>query len=283
MTANEQRIVCLGERRYLVQRPWARLPSGRELGMASDVAVDASGRAHVLMREEPVVLVFGASGELVEEWRGKPMTDGHGIHISSDGRIFAVDWDNHRIFVFGPEGEVLSCIGDAERPRFGAPFNHPTDVATAPDGDIFVSDGYGNSHIHRFTGDGRHVLTFGGPGSGPLEFTTPHAVLIDRQGRVLVADRENNRVQICSQDGRYLGEIRDLHKPMAIAEGPEGLIYVTDQTPRLHAFDPGGRLIGRCRTFGTYGHGVDVAPDGSIIVVEMLPSHVTKLVPLHSG
>jgi hypothetical protein len=130
MTANEQRIVCLGERRYLVQRPWARLPSGRELGMASDVAVDASGRAHVLMREEPVVLVFGASGELVEEWRGKPMTDGHGIHISSDGRIFAVDWDNHRIFVFGPEGEVLSCIGDAERPRFGAPFNHPTDVAT---------------------------------------------------------------------------------------------------------------------------------------------------------
>ena len=108
-------------------------------------------------------------------------------------------------------------------------------------------------------------------------------MLIDRQGRVLVADRENNRVQICSQDGRYLGEIRDLHKPMAIAEGPEGLIYVTDQTPRLHAFDPGGKLIGRCRTFGTYGHGVDIAPDGSIIVVEMLPSHVTKLVPLHSA
>ena len=95
------------------------------------VAVDASGRAHVLMWEEPVVLVFGASGELVEEWRGKPMTDGHGIHILSDGRIFVVDRDNHRIVLFAPEGGAI-LHRRWERPRFGAPFNHPTDVATAP-------------------------------------------------------------------------------------------------------------------------------------------------------
>lgn len=283
MTATERRIVCLGKRHYVVERPWARMPAGRELGFASDVAVDGAGRAYVLMRGEPVVLVFGSAGELIEEWRGKPITDGHGITISPDGRIFTVDWDNHRIFAFGADGEVELCLGDAERPRFGAPFNHPTAVATTPNGDIFVSDGYGNSHVHRFTDDGRHVLTFGSPGSGPLGFTTPHAVLVDRQERVLVVDRENHRVQICSQDGRYLGEIGGLHKPMGIAEGPDGLIYVTDQTPRLSVFDAQGRLIGRCRTFGTYGHGVAAAPDGSIFVVEMLPSHVTRLVPLDAA
>jgi len=276
----EQRVVGLGDRRYRVERPFARMPEGTELGLASDVAVDSMGRVYVLRRADPAILIFDRSGALMAQWRNKPIADGHGIHISHDDRVFAVDWDKHRVFVFGIDGEVQLCLGDAMRPRFGAPFNHPTDAATAPNGDIFVSDGYGNSHIHRFTREGRHLSTFGGPGSGPAQFTTPHAVLIDRQGRVLVADRENHRVQLLSQDGDYLGEIRDLHKPMAVAEGPDGTIYVTDQTPRLSAFDPQGNLIGRCRTFGTYGHGVSVAADGSILIAEMQPSHVTRLLPL---
>jgi peptidylglycine monooxygenase len=280
MTMTGERVVGLGDRRYLVERPWARMPGGAELGLASDVAVDSIGRVYALRRQDPAVLVFDRSGELMAQWRDKPITDGHGIHVSRDDRVLAVDRDNHRVLVFGIGGDVQLCLGDGMRPRFGAPFNHPTDAATAPNGDIFVSDGYGNSHIHRFTREGRHLLTFGGPGSGPCQFTTPHAVLIDRQGRVLVADRENHRVQLLSQEGEYLGEIRDLHKPMAIAEGPDGIIYVTDQTPRLSAFNRDGTLIGRCRTFGTYGHGISVAPDGSIFIAEMQPSHVTRLAPL---
>jgi peptidylglycine monooxygenase len=276
----ERRVVCLGDRRYEVERPWIRLPPGTELKTASDVALDKTGRVYVLQREDPVILVFDRAGELVAEWRDKPMTDGHGIHVSDDGRVFAVDWDNHRIFVFGPDGEVLLCLGDARRPRFGAPFNHPAAVATTPNGDIFIADGYGNSHVHRFTREGRHIATFGSPGSGPAQFTTPHAILVDRQGRLLVTDRENHRVQILSQDGVYLGEIGDLYRPMAVAEGPDGLVYVSDQTPRLSVFDANGRLVGRCRTFGVYGHGVRVGSDGSIFIVEMLPSQVTRLAPL---
>jgi outer membrane protein assembly factor BamB len=275
-----QHVVCLGARRYRVERPWARMPPGVELGLASDVALDTSGRAYVLRRADPAILVFDKAGELVAQWREGSIADGHGIHVSADGHVFAVDRDNHRVFAFGPDGDIKLSLGDAARPRFGAPFNHPSAVATAPDGDIFVADGYGNSHVHRFTREGRHLATFGRPGSGPGEFTTPHALVIDRQGRVLVTDRENHRVQILSQDGRYLGEIGDLHKPMGIAEGPDGLIYVTDQIPRLSAFDPEGRLVGRCRTFGVYGHGVRVAADGAIFIVEMQPSHVTRLVPL---
>ncbi|MCC2653978.1 MAG: hypothetical protein K0Q60_4144, partial [Microvirga sp.] len=124
------------------------------------------------------------------------------------------------------------------------------------------------------------LATWGRPGRGALEFSTPHAIAVDRTGRLLVGDRENNRVQILDRAGRWLGEIGGLYKPMAVEPTPEGGILVTDQTPRLSLFSPDGELIGRCRTFGTVGHGLGLAPDGAIFVAEMGPDMLTRLSPL---
>src|SRR5690606_29150154 len=120
------------------------------------------------------------------------------------------------------------------------------------------------------------------PGSGPLEFSTPHAVALDRTGRLLVADRENNRVQILDRTGKWQGAIGGLFKPMAVEPTPDGGVLVTDQTPRLNLFTAEGELIGRCRTFGTVGHGLALAPNGCIFVAEMGPDTLTRLAPVGS-
>ena len=133
---------------------------------------------------------------------------------------------------------LIQCslvLGERHVPRLQAPFNHPTDVAVAPDGDIYVSDGYGNSAVHCFAPTGECRRTWGCPGTGPGEFSTPHAIWVDRSGRVLVADRENNRVQIFGREGEYLDEWGDFYHPMDIYEDDRGMVYVTDQTPQLRA------------------------------------------------
>ena len=167
-------------------------------------------------------------------------------------------------------------IGERHRPRFGAPFNHPTDVAVAPSGDIYVSDGYGNAHVHRFAADGRHLQSWGGIGTGPGEFSTPHGVWVTGDGRVLVSDRENNRIQIFTPDGAYLGEWGDLYHPMDIWGDADGTIYVTDQAPRIVAYAPDGTVLGRAKTVATISHGIWGDPAGNLFCCEA-NGRMTKL------
>lgn len=269
--------VALGNTIYEVERPWPCLLKGQSLSEVSHLSLSPDGRVYVLQRQDPFVLVFSSEGKLIDQWEHPLLDGGHALHIVTDGRVFLTDWDDHWVQIFSADGELLQVIGDPQRPGFGTPFNHPTDAAVAPDGDLFVTDGYGNSCIHHFDSSGNLIKSWGRPGKGPGEFSTPHALCIDGQGRILVTDRENNRVQIFDQDGRYLGQIEDLYHPMDIALDKQGFIYVTDQTPRLSLFTPEGELVGRCRTLGTYAHGLDVDAEGNIFLAEMLPSNLTKL------
>ncbi|MFG6562234.1 hypothetical protein ACGYK7_17255 [Sulfitobacter sp. 1A15299] len=191
----------------------------------------------------------------------------------------ATDMDGHKIVLLGSTMQEISRMDCAERPSFGRPFNHPCDCTKGPDGRYYVADGYGNSAVHIFDPELRHLKTFGHPGTEPGAFSTPHSLLFDSQGRLCVADRENNRVQLFDAEGNWLGQIEGLHKPMALALTPDGLLLVSDQTPRLSAYSPSGELVGRCRTFSTYGHGLAVNGDGTIIIAEMNPDRVTLLFP----
>ena len=276
---SDQLSVCLGDRRYRVERPWGRWPAGMTPGQISQLAVDSEGVVYVFQRGEPPVLAFAPSGA----WRGGlaegRIADAHGIAITPDDRLLLVDRDAHQILILTTGGETVAALGERHRPRTGAPFNHPADAAVAADGEIYVADGYGNSMVHRFAADGRHLQSFGRPGTGPGEFTTPHAVWVDRSNRVLVADRENDRVQLFDRDGRYLEEWRDFYHPMDIYEDQAVRIYVSDQIPRLSQLSPAGQLIGRCRPCYNTPHGIWGAPDGAIFVAEMSPSQVVKLAP----
>ena len=127
-------------------------------------------------------------------------------------------------------------------------------MTVSSNGDIYIADGYGNSIVHRFSAEGKHLGSWGERGSGPGQFTTPHGIWADRNDRIYVCDRENNRVQIFSPEGDYYTEWGDLYHPMDIFIDAKDRVFVTDQTPRFSVFDLNGKLIDRSMS-PDVGHG----------------------------
>ncbi len=264
-------VVTLGGQNYAVECPWGRLPGDQVFGPVSQLAVDSHGRVYVFQRSNPPLLVFDRDGTLVDSWGEGEFSDAHGIFITRDDLVLLVDRDAHQILACELSGAVRFRLGQRHRPQFNAPFNHPTDIAQAPNGDYYVSDGYGNSQVHCFTADGTFRFSWGRPGDGPGEFTTPHAVWVDPAERVLVADRENNRVQLFDLEGRFLEAWPDFFHPMDIYADSDGNVFVTDQIPRLSMLSPDGALIGRCRPVRFGAHGVGGDADGNLYLAEAAP------------
>ncbi len=276
-------IVRLGQQRYRVARPWGDLPAGD--GLVTDVACDSRGHVFVLLRYDRFVGATGAAamvelapdGSRLAIWCDDRITDAHMLAAGPDDRLYVVDRDAHQIVIFSPEGEKVGSIGNRDRP--GEPFSHPCDVAVAPWGDIYVADGYGASQVHRFDANGNLLATWGEPGDGPGQFTTPHAIWALPDERVIVADRENNRLQVFDRDGNCAAIWTDHHKPMDIFADSAGRIYVTDQVPRLSLLSGDGKLIGRCRPVLNGAHGVWGDAAGNLYLAEISPSRVTRLTP----
>ena len=274
--SDERYTVLLGERRYAIHRKWARPKKG--FGFLSDLAVDREGRVHVAQRgtDRPVV-VFDRDGREVGSWGEGVLAEPHYINATSDGGMLVADRDAHQVLRFDRDGQVVTALGRRHWPSLGAPFNHPTAAAEAPDGEIFVADGYGNSSVHRFAADGRLIRTWGRPGHGAGDFTTPHAIALDKLGRVLVADRENNRVQVFDHEGNFLAGWGDFYHPMQIWIDDRDLVFVTDQIPRISLLTLDGMLVGRCRGAINGAHGLSGDADGNLYLSELPPQEVTKL------
>ena len=273
----ERPVVALGDRSYRVERDWAKVPDGVTQGFVSQVAVDSVGQVYLLQRGGPPVLVFAPDGRYLHSLAEGLVLDGHAIAIDAADRIFLTDRDAHQILVLATDGRELARLGERHRPRFGLPFNHPTDVAVAADGEIYVSDGYGNAAVHRFSADLRHLQTWGTPGDGPGAFSTPHAIWVDSRDRVLVADRENDRLQVFDRDGRHLADWPGFYHPMDIWEDARGMVFVSDQIPRLTMLDGEGRLAGRCRGALNGAHGIWGDGAGNLFMAELPPARLTRL------
>ncbi len=279
--ASQTLRVALGPVIYRVERPWGDLPVGR--GLVSDVACDARGHVFVLIRRDtyvdsdaPAVIELAPDGNRLAAWGGREVADGHMLALALDGRVFVVDRDAHQIVVFDRHGKQIGALGERHTPN--APFNHPSGVAIAPWGDVYVADGYGAHRIHRFAADFTPLGTWGEPGAGPGQFSTPHSLWCTEDGRVLVTDRENDRVQAFDRNGAFLDAWGGYYRAMDVFENASG-IYVTDQVPRLSLLAPDGSRIGVCRPVLNGAHGVWVDTAGRIYLAELNPTRITRLVP----
>ena len=256
---------------------WFKLPAGRMWGSTSAVDIDRDGTSIWVAERcganscagkmDPPILKFDQSGTLVKSFGGGMFVFPHGIAVDKDGNIWVTDGQGrdgkgHQVFKFSPDGEVLMTLGKAGVAGDGPDtFNQPDDVAIAPNGDIFVSDGHtpamGNARVMKFTKDGKFIKQRGKHGSGPGEFEVPHALAFDSRGRLFVGDRANNRIQIFDQDGNFIDQWKQFSRPSGVYIDNHDVIYVTDSESTDkpgYGYNPGWRR----------GIRVGSAKDGSV-------------------
>ena len=185
---------------------------GWESGAVSWIALDREGRIYEIQRSDKAdpVLVLDSEGKVLRSWGRGEFNIPHSIRIDPSGNVWTVDAGSSVIIKYSPLGEKLMTITVGERPDNGSPFDGTTDIAFGPNGRLYITDGYGNARVLEYTPDGKRVKQWGKPGTGPGEFSLPHAIQIDEKGTVYVADRENGRIEKFDLDGNFLGEIPHL-------------------------------------------------------------------------
>ena len=303
---------------YRVAPQWALNLEGPSPDVPA-VGVNSRGEVHVLTRSFHPVLVFDRNGRFMRSWGEGVFGVTHGLHIGPDDCVYVVDLD-HTVRKFSPSGELLLTLGvsgaasdtgyrDGDHrtvARGGPPFNSPTGVAVGPSNQIYVSDGYGNAAVHRFSERGEHIGSWGQPGREPGQFRTPHHVFVDGGGTVYVADRENDRIQLFSPDGEFRAEWTGCRRPDAVFVTPDGVAYIaemgyvagvvggmplpTRQTPssRVTMRDLDGAILGTlgsdegdpktpCAPGNFFAaHGIWVDVDGSLYVGEVIAASAPR-------
>ena len=218
-------ILGSGEHRYRVVEDWAKLPDGWELKDVGAVAIDSNDRVYVFNRGEHPMIVFDADGNFIKSWGEGTFPRAHGLHIDDDDHLYCTDDGGHFVRKCTTDGKVLLEIGIPGTPTpymSGRPFHRCTHTALSPAGEIYVSDGYGNARIHKYSPDGKLLMSWGEPGTDPGQFNIPHNIATDADGWVYVADRENHRVQVFDANGRYETQWVNMHRPCALCCRREG-------------------------------------------------------------
>lgn len=212
---------------------WEQLPEGWSFKEVVDVVVDAQDRVYVFNRGEHPLIIFEPDGRFIRAWGEGMFVRPHGLTLLPDEQLgqilYCVDDDGHWIGKFSLDGELLMSIGRRGEgaPRgSGQPFNRPTKVALDPkSGELYISDGYGNARVHKYTAEGEYLFSWGEYGTDPGQFNLPHTVCTDSQGKVYIADRENHRVQIFDDQGTYLDQWNNLHRPCGL-HIQDDLVYI---------------------------------------------------------
>ncbi len=219
---------------YEVHQDWFSLPEGWSLGWIPAVAVDSQDRVYVYSRSERPMVVFDREGNFLSSWGEDVLKDAHGIFIDDRDQIYCVERETHCVRKFAGDGQLLMTLGTPDQAgEEGQPFNLPTDLALDSRGDIYISDGYGNTRLHKYTAAGEWIKSWGHPGRGPGEFALPHCVRVDRHDRVLVADRANNRIQFFDPDGNYMMEWDGFNHPDTIFIDEDDIVYVAELDQRV--------------------------------------------------
>lgn len=252
-----------------VNPDWAQLPAGTTWdGSTSWITADRKGKVIVLVRSAPYFRVFTRDGVPVRSFGEAGLFDtAHSIGVDPDGNLWVTDSTWHVVRKFSPDGELLMTLGkqgEAGDNTATDRFNQPNHVAFAPNGDIYVSDGYVNARVVHFTKNGEFVRIIGGTqGSAPGELQVPHGVAIDSRGRILVNDSDNARVSVFAPDGNFI-ETWPFPSRGGIEVLPDDTVYVSDVNAGIVNIVKDGKLLDSVAVDRAHGLGVD--SDGSIYV-----------------
>ena len=232
-----------GKFQFQVVPDWGRFPPGYESDDIAAVTTDAAGRVYVFNRGQHPVVIFDGEGQFLGSWGEGQFVHAHSIQIGPDDSLYCTDDCDHTVRKYTADGRLLMKLGVSGkasdtgiigsdyrtiRKGGGPPFHRPTDLAVAPDGTLFVADGYRNARVHRFSADGKLLHSWGSPGVEPGQFNVPHGIAIDSAARVYVADRENSRIQIFSLSGEFLAQWTGLARPTEIFIDAQDNVFVTE-------------------------------------------------------
>ena len=287
-----------GDFRYEVSgENWGNLPEGWVYKEATAVATNSRDQVYVFNRGTHPMIVFDRDGNVDSYWGDGVFANPHGVTIGPDDEVYCVDNGDSTVRKFTPDGKLLMTLGTPHQPSpkmSGEPFSVPAHVAIDKcTGELYIADGYSNARVHKYTPDGRHLLSWGESGTGEGQFNIVHNVETDKDGWVYVADRENHRIQVFSSDGKYETQWGNLSRAAAIyidSRGEREAVYIgeyfcgirtndmgTDLGPRVTIMDTRGNLLGRAG-HDSYGeepgrfyspHGIAVDSRGDIYVAEV--------------
>ena len=273
-------VVGKGKFRYEALDSWPNLPKGIQLIETPGIGVNSHDDIYIFSRNtEHPIMVFDRLGNFQKSFGKGIFSDRtHGMLIGPDDSIFCVDDGIHTITKFSSEGKVVMNIGKPgvhSKKWSGKPFNRPTHAAVSKNtGDIFISDGYGNFSVHKYSGNGDYIKSWGEPGIDAGQFLRPHNIAVDESDRVIVADREAHRVQIFDSEGNLLDMWNNIYMPNGLTIGPDKNIYIgelcgespTDSNPippglghRVSILSPDGKLLAR------FGHPEEGEEPGKFI------------------
>jgi DNA-binding beta-propeller fold protein YncE len=297
---------------YKVVPDWpAEKPTGEWTAAMSSVAIGPDGNIWTFNRGKTPVQVYTPQGKLVRSWGEGLFKNPHTVRFDNSGNLWVIDTLSQTVRKFSVDGKVLLTIGTLDQAgEDQSHMNQPNDVAFAPNGDIYVSDGYGNDRVVVFDKNGKYVRAWGKLGTAPGEFSQPHSIAIDSRGRVYVADRNNARIQIFDPNGKFITEWRNIITPWYIVITKADEVYVCGSSPMLWseipanqaalATPPKDQLVMKFDTEGrikqlwvapkgengkekpgdlNWVHGMAVAADGTLYLADVQGKRAQKFVP----
>ena len=261
------------------------LPESVTLGACSGIAINSKGHVYLFHRGKQPIICLDSNGKFIRSWGDDTIGNAHALRIDGDDNVWVTDHGDHRVLKFSPEGKLLLALGRAGSAGDGIDeFNKPTDVAFGANGEIYVSDGYGNNRIMKFTPNGGFLAQWGKAGKGNGEFDLPHTIVVDQRGRVLVGDRENDRIQVFESTGKHVATWPGF-APFGLAFDSQGHLFVADgRANKILQLDDHGKIVG---SWGQEGKGPEefqlphmLATDvgGNLYVAEINGQRFQKLI-----